>query len=242
MNFFEKLRSGNDITIEFVGDSITYGCQYCTIEETFPAVFARLVAEKFSDATVRRYDGYYESELGTLCGFEDPVYVSNGGKRHIDIIKNGIGGNTVRRAINRIDDFTNEMPNGKRVDLMIFMYGINDAMRSDPQKFTDIDTFEKNYNELIDLVMSRKNTDIAIMTPTYINVRSYSERVAKVSNERGAILVDQYAMWAAHYVEGVENHGQGDWLSNPKDACHTSPKGAEAIGRLAFDTIFCDNK
>lgn len=238
MNFYEKLASGNDITIEFVGDSITFGCQYCTIEETFAAVFARMVAERFKNAKVSRYDGYYESELGTLCGFNEPVYVSNGGERRIDIIKNGIGGNTVRRAINRIDDFTGKMPNGKHADLMIFMYGINDAMRSDPQKYTDIDTFEKNYNELIDIVTSRDGSDIAIMTPTYINVKTYAERASKIAHERGAILIDQYALWADHYVDGAENHGQSDWLTNPKDACHTSPKGAKAIAKLAFDTIF----
>ena len=48
-SFIEKIKCNDDITIEFVGDSITQGMNYCHAEETYVAKFAYLIAKKILD-------------------------------------------------------------------------------------------------------------------------------------------------------------------------------------------------
>lgn len=63
-------------------------------------------AEKFSTVSVYRYDGITNDEFENMEKLSEPIQVSNENcEKRIDVIKNEIGGNTVRCAINRIDDF-----------------------------------------------------------------------------------------------------------------------------------------
>ena len=146
----KKIRCNEDITIEFVGDSITHGLNHCLIEETYVAKFASLMAKRFENYTVCRYDGVVADELSPMKSFDGPILVSQGkGQGRIDVIKNGIGGNTLQRAMKRIDDFTGILVNGKAPDVIFMMFGINDALKSDPSKYVTAEQFKINYKALI---------------------------------------------------------------------------------------------
>ena len=94
------LLSGGDVTFTFVGDSITFGWHYCTADETYVAVFASLLAKKYPNASVCRYDGVYESEMHPIHHYEKHQ-ISCGTVGRIHVIRSGVGGNTVARAAAR---------------------------------------------------------------------------------------------------------------------------------------------
>lgn len=158
LDISKLLEEKDRITIDVVGDSITWGLNHCNDNETYMAQFAEMLAKRFANISVYRYDGILGGEFEPLKGFSEPVMVSkmNFGKR-IDIIRNGISGNTVRRAINRSGDFTGILKNGECADVTFFMSGINDALKSDSIKYVDPDTFACDYEELLNDLSKRKN-------------------------------------------------------------------------------------
>jgi hypothetical protein len=157
--FYNKIRNLEDITVDFVGDSITYGLNHCFVDETYVAVFARLFAEKFTEYSVIRYDGKTEGALEPIKTFDKTV-VEDKGRATASFIKNGVGGNTVKRALNRKENFMGKMPNGEYPDLTVFMFGINDALTNDASKFVTPDVFYEHYKELIELMFSKSPSAI----------------------------------------------------------------------------------
>ena len=112
----EKLTKKESITIQFVGDSVTEGTNHCRAEETYTAKFAELVARDFREYSVYRYDGIVSDEKSPIRGFDGPVLVSyRENAPMLDIIKNGVGGNTAERAYRRKENFIGILPNGKKL-------------------------------------------------------------------------------------------------------------------------------
>ncbi|MBQ9921486.1 MAG: SGNH/GDSL hydrolase family protein [Clostridia bacterium] len=239
MNLIEKIRNSEDITIDFVGDSITYGLNYCRPEETYVAKFASLIAARLENYSVYRYDGIVSDELLPIQEFDGPITVSykeNAAK--IDIIRNGIGGNNVLRAFDRIDDFTGTLANGKRPDITFMMFGVNDALISNPQRYQTPEQFFRNYKRLIDEVKKRNpDTFIIIMNATY-NDQSVSEHCKKteeLAKSEGIPYIDMHRLWMEHYDAEACHNGQGDWLANDWDACHPTPKAAHIMAQKICD-------
>ena len=106
-----RLVNGKDVTFVFVGDSITYGRNFCEADETYVAVFAQLMAKKYPDASVYRYDGIYESEMHPIHTYEK-FQISKGKKGNIHVIRSGVGGNTVARANERFFNYTGILASG----------------------------------------------------------------------------------------------------------------------------------
>ncbi len=237
--FKKKLYGGSDVTIDFVGDSITWGLNHCAANETFVSRFAELLAKNF-DFRVVRYDGTVESEALPLAGFEGPFFV--GGEkeaRQAAVIRNGVGGNTVRRALRRKQDFTGKMPNGKNADLIFLMFGINDALSSDKSKFVSPETFERDYEELLS-VLNSEDALVIILSPTYNGTNypldAYATVSKKIAAAHGLPFIDTHALWINHYRKWRRRFGQGSWLSKSKtDACHFSPKGASKTASYIFE-------
>lgn len=243
----EKLKKNDDITIEFVGDSITHGLNHCRAEETYVAKFAMLIGKKFENYSVFRYDGVVSDALSPMKCFDGPILVSykeTGGK--IDIIRNGIGGNTVQRAMNRIDDFTGTLANGKMPDIVFVMFGINDALKSDSQKYVTADKFKSNYKALLEEVKKRNPEVQIIMMGATTNDQTIEEHCKKskeLADEENIPYIDLHKLWSEHYDEKAENFGHGDWLSNNSgDACHPTPKAAyimaEKISEAFLEIIY----
>lgn len=227
----KKLQAQADLTIEFVGDSVTHGLNHCRPEETYVAKFAALFAKEFHRYAVYRYDGIMADEASPLKGFDGPTLVSLGeGQGKADIIKNGVGGNTVARAHKRIDDFTGVLANGKRPDVIFFMFGINDALQADPKKYVSPDAFKENYRNLLDDVHARNSeATLILMSATYNDqsVSAHCARIEELAAERGLPYIDLHALWTSHFDPDADNFGQGEWLAGGTDACHPTPVGAE---------------
>lgn len=235
------LEEKKHITIDIVGDSVTQGTDHCTDDETYAAQFANMLAKKYEKATVYRYDGIFGGEFLPIDHFEDAVLISTGnGKYQIDVIRNGIGGNTVRRAINRINDFTGLLANQRKADITIFMFGINDALKSDPKKYVSSSEFADDYRELLNKFKETEESEIVIMSAT-TNDQCIDEHVKYtklIAEEFGVLYVDQNSVWNKHYDKNAPNFGHGDWLSDVScDACHPTPKGAYMIAKTLFDCV-----
>lgn len=241
-SFKQKLLSGEDVTLDFVGDSITWGLNHCSPEETYVAFFARMFARWFGEYNVVRYDGRVDSEALPIAAFEGPIPVGGkNGSPVAAIIRNGVGGNTVRRAIRRKHNFIGEMPNGKDADLTFFMFGINDALKCDDSKYVTPERFLQDYRELLDLT-AHLGARILI-SPTYNGTSypldAYAEATKLLAEEAGLPFFDAHKLWTDHYRAEAPHFGEGEWLSDSKtDACHFSPKGARVTAAFLFDE-FC---
>ena len=238
-----KFLSKAPITLNFIGDSITWGLNHCSAEETYVAFFARFFAESFKEYKVVRYDGAVESEALPLTGFEGPFFVGGtAGGPEAAVIRNGVGGNTVRRALNRKQDFTGTLPNGRCADVNFLMFGINDALASDKSKFVTPARFESDYEELLSVLEAEKAFTV-ILSPTYNGAKypldKYVAVTKKLAEKHGLLFIDTHKLWAEHYSKKAPHFGMGDWLSESKtDACHFSPEGARQTARFIFDA-FC---
>ena len=238
-SFIRKLERNDDITMEFVGDSITHGLNHCREDETYVAKFALLISKRFKNYTVCRYDGVVADELSPMKSFDGPIFVSQKENQcRIDVIKNGIGGNTVMRAINRIDDFTGVLANGKAPDVIFMMFGINDALKSDSKKYVTAEQFKANYKALIAEVKKRNPNALIIMMGATTNDQTIEEHCKKskeLADEESIPYIDLHKLWSEHFDANAENFGHGDWLANDKDACHPTPKAAHIMAENILD-------
>ncbi len=233
LNVSEMLEMKDRITIDIVGDSVTWGLNQCSENETYAAQFASMLAMKYSDVSVYRYDGIAGDELEPMKTFSEPIHVGKAdSEKRIDVLKNGIGGNTVRRAINRINDFTGTLANGKTADITFFMFGINDALKTDQRKYVTPDRFYNDYQELLDMFRKNDESLIVLMSATTNDqpIEEYVKMTEILAKENGLLYIDQNKIWNAHYDKSKAHFGQGDWLSDVAyDACHPTPLGAKAI-------------
>lgn len=239
MSFAEKIKHNENVTIEFVGDSVTYGLTHCRAEETYVAKFSLLIAKKFEQYNVFRYDGIVCDEMSPMQGYDGPILVSySESASRIDIIKNGIGGNTVQRAMNRIDDFTGTLANGSEPDVIFMMFGINDALKSDPKKYVTAEQFKINYKALLDEVRNRNPKAFIIIIAATYNDQSVDEHCKKskeLAEEENIPYIDLHKLWMDHYREDADHFGQGSWLENNEDACHPTPEAAHILAQKICD-------
>lgn len=57
-----------------VGDSVTWGLNHCSEEETYCAELARLFAKSMPEANIVRYDGIVKEERRPLYGYSERFY------------------------------------------------------------------------------------------------------------------------------------------------------------------------
>lgn len=242
----EKLAKGQNVLIFFVGDSITWGISHVTDEETYTACVARHFAKRYRETTVVRYDGIANGDLSPLAGYSEPIVIQEGTKGKITVVRCGIGGNTVRRAINRKDDYMGKFITDEEPDIYVSMFGINDALFEDPSKYVVPEQFEKDLREYYDILCTNQKAVKVFMTPTWNDdgdkctscLEPYSDKVKLIAKEKGLQCIDTHALWMSHLKIGTENYGQRDWLSNVKgDKCHFSAVGSTATADFIFNEL-----
>lgn len=120
------------------------------------------------------------------------------------------------------------------------MFGINDALKSDPQKYVLPNRFTEDYKELLYKFKQTENSEIVIMSATTNDqcIDEYVEAAKNIAYENDILYVDQNSAWKKRYNAELPNFGYGDWLSdNPFDACHPTPKGAHEIAKALFEYV-----
>lgn len=83
INISDMLEKNDYITIDVVGDSITHGTNYCSLSETYVAQFAEMLAEKYPEVSVYRYDGIVETELLPMKSFSEPVEINKADGKNV---------------------------------------------------------------------------------------------------------------------------------------------------------------
>ena len=53
----KMIENRRHITIDIVGDSVTWGETHCNNEETYTSQLARMLADRLPEVSVYRYDG-----------------------------------------------------------------------------------------------------------------------------------------------------------------------------------------
>ena len=118
------------------------------------------------------------------------------------------------------------------------MFGINDALKSDPKKYVTAEQFEQNYKMLLDEVKERNPEAFIIMMSATYNDQSVDEHCKKtmaLAQQENIPCIDLHELWMNHYDAEAENFGQGDWLANNRDACHPTPKAAHIMAERILD-------
>jgi len=257
-NFFEMIKSHDNITLDFIGDSITWGTAHCSLNETYVARFTNYLAEYFKDYTVRRYDGIpIAGSAEPMKCFEGPIVYRTGKyKGTIDVIKNGIGGSTVKRASERAQDYTKELANGRRHDFVFLMFGINDALTYDKGKYVTPSQFKENYKKLLNIIRADNPEVSFVITsatlPTILEYEHYPQYVPEVggilecsieghvnatrelASEEKIAYIDTHKLWQEHRREGEIHFGQGNWLVDC-DSCHPSPLASDVMAKFVFE-------
>lgn len=239
----KKIDNSEKYVIFTVGDSITEGIGLKNDEDTYTAALARGIAEIYPERSVQRYDGKrfltHNAELLPIEHFDGPFTVSTGGEKSITVVRCGVGGNTVKRLLDRRSDFIGKMLEGKSADLFLICVGINDSLKEDAEKYVTEKQYGDNLNCLIsEIKAAMPNADIILMTPTYndaglsleSSLDAYANEMIAIAKKHELPVIDLHKMWVEHTVIGGNNYGQGEWLSGRKgDCCHPSAKGHAAI-------------
>ena len=247
----KRMEKSEEYAIFTLGDSITLGACASSDENTYTAVVARGLAERYSARTMIRYDGQQaktpDGELIPVERFDGPVTVQTGEKGKLTVVRCGIGGNTVRRLLNRRGDYAGRAFEGRIADLFTVCLGINDSLRKDPSKYVTPEQYKSDLFELLDLLAyTNPMADVILMTPTYYHDGSakesyldlYAEKMIEVAKERELPLIDLHKTWMDHMVVGGAGNGQGDWL--PFDKCHPGDLGHRLMGEEILENLFRD--
>ncbi|MBR2354694.1 MAG: hypothetical protein IKA76_09365 [Clostridia bacterium] len=248
----KKMTESEEYLFLTLGDSITRGSVASSDETTYTAVLTRELAKRFPDKEILRYDGQQaknaDGELLPVEHFDGPITVQKGVVGTLTVVRCGIGGNTVRRLLNRKDDYAGREFEGRRADLFTVMLGINDSLVKNASKYVTPEQYKEDLCELLELLANTNpEADVILMTPTYYHDGStptsyldlYAEKMIEVAREQELPLIDMHKMWMDHMILGGEGNGQGDWL--PHDKCHPGDLGHRILGEEIAKRILDEN-
>ena len=247
----QHMTEAKEYLIFTLGDSITRGSGASSDETAYTAVMTRELAQRFPQREILRYDGQQaripDGELIPVDHFDGPIAVQRGSEGKLTVVRCGIGGNTVRRLLNRKGDYAGREFEGRRADLFTVMLGINDSLIKVKEKYVTPEQYKKDLCELLALLAeTNPEADVILMTPTYYHDGStpdsyldlYAEKMIEVAREQELPLIDLHKMWMDHMVVGADGYGQGDWL--PRDKCHPGDLGHRLLGEEIVKRIFCE--
>ena len=241
----KKIENSKDYMITFIGDSVTWGAGKTSEENSYPAFFARKLAQKFPERNIIRYDGIMNGERVPLKEYSAPITIGTGKEGKITIVRSGVGSSEGTHIINRMDSDFMGTANGrlpKKADLMVVHLGINDQGHgASPLEF------KNRLLKLATLILKQQpETDLVFMTPTSAvgdsnapaednPLNAFSNAMKEAAEEFGLPVIDMHAVWMEHYVQGGANFGMGDWHY---DQWHPSDKGYEVMADKIFADLF----
>ena len=249
----EKLIAGENVCIHFVGDSITVGYNSTgTVGGNFVQRMGVLIGQQIvPGAEVDRYDPNAYSVLsdGPINGWNGPTVIQQakpGNSQVVQVVNNGVSGDTVQRVLRRIGNLTGWTP---PIDLFVILLGINDSLESDPTKFVPPDVFASGIRSLVEVLKNYyPQAEIALCTPTHndqpdsggrYTLDEYAMGVRRAAIETGTALVDLRALWADMFDAGEPglsgDDGYGWWLSTAGgNHTHPTDQGHQGIAEEMF--------
>ncbi|MGM9642182.1 MAG: SGNH/GDSL hydrolase family protein [Eubacteriales bacterium] len=131
-SFIKKLQNGEDVTVMFYGDSITYGanaswiCNYAPYNPSYPIMFVQALADLFS------YTVHYEA--ANLIAPNNNAATSNvpaedyvaGNRGTITYVNTSIGGWRSTDGVKYLDTFVKDKIEAHGCDLFVVAFGMND--------------------------------------------------------------------------------------------------------------------
>lgn len=127
--FIEKLKNGEDATVIFYGDSITYGASasyidgYSPYQLSWPLLVVKKLAREYGYA-VR----FVDPTLGNTARV--PENAEYGDRGIITYINTAVGGWTVADGVNNFDRHIGDFVGEYGCDLFVLAFGMNDAGRA----------------------------------------------------------------------------------------------------------------
>lgn len=150
-NFIKKLQAGENVTVFFYGDSITWGANaswvngYDPKQLPYTVLFVQALADLFG-YTVHYEAGNLAASMPTCNVPSD--YVA-GDRGTITYINTAIGGWTSQDGVTNLEKFVKDKINLYGCDLFVVGFGMNDAA-------TALPTFSKNIQKITDAVLEMK--------------------------------------------------------------------------------------
>lgn len=241
----QKMRKSDHYLIMSVGDSLTEGQRASGAETTYTAVLARGLAERFLERTVVRIDGKrVESRIDRFIRTVVQERPEENGK--LTVVRSGYGGNTVRRLLNRKEDFVAHPYEGTEPDLFLISVGINDSIFWVKEKFVTPLQYREDLLELLNLLhREHPKADVVFITPSWYAYGSkgtdivgpYAAVMLALAEEEQVPCLDMHGLWQAHFVAGEPNFGHGDWLYDG-DRAHPGDVGHAAFGDALLKFLF----
>lgn len=179
----KKISIGSPVTVLFLGDSNTAGCGTSDVSgaKTFPGFIAsRLAAQtQLSHSVgVSRFDKNAflgQSVDKELCRAykENVVNLRQGLLENHRIIRDGVGGNTTRDLLARLEQSVDWLTSKsiQQIDLVVIMTGINDSI---VQRGNPPEAFSKNLHLLIGNLRKARNSNGQELFKEILLVSSFS--------------------------------------------------------------------
>ena len=190
-DFIDKLMNGEDVTVIFSGDSITYGANaswvngYAPYQHSYPMLFVEALADLF-DYTVQYVRVNHMLAKTAPVPTED--YVA-GSKGTITYINTAVGGWTSAQGKNNAATYVVDYASVYGCDLLVLAYGMNDG--GDPMETRN------NVKAIADSVLQVKpETDVVLLSTMVCNPADYNRSAASKANQRGELN-----NLAAYYLE-----------------------------------------
>lgn len=126
-NFVKKLQAGENVTVMFYGDSITYGASatwlanYAPYQDTYPMLVVKALADLF-DYTVH----FENAGLTGTANVPTQDYVA-GERGTITYVNTAVGGWTSQDGVNNLEAYVKNKVAAHGCDLFILGYGMNDG-------------------------------------------------------------------------------------------------------------------
>ncbi len=241
----KRMKEDDNYLIISLGDSITEGQGATNANTSYTAVFAKGLAGRIAGKTITRLDGKRD---GDHLGVYNKTVLKKGDQGKITVVRSGYGGNTVKRIINRKDDYIGRtFEEADVADLFIISVGINDSIVDDPAKYISPKGFKINLGKLVDMIReAHPGVDIILLTPTWCDrgtekksiVDAHAKAMIEFATEENIPYIDMHKMWMEHLVIGEKNFGQGDWLVDGGDHCHPSDVGHAVMAEEILKFIF----
>ncbi len=157
-NFIKKLQNGENVTVFFYGDSITYGANaswingYAPYQMSYPILFVQSLADLF-DYTVH----YEAANLGSTSKVPAEDYVA-GTRGIITYVNTAVGGWKSEDGVSNVTKYVEEKITAYGCDLFVLGFGMNDAA-------INVRTTQANCKAIVDAVLAiRPETAVTLVS------------------------------------------------------------------------------